>query len=147
MGFGGLQRGQGLAQLVIQLGGVDLGQQRAGFDTLTNVHKPLLHIAADTGVNQRAVVGLQVARQDQAAGLAVGLGVQGVHRCDVVLCTGLGQAFEFRDPAMDAAHGHADGGGQGHATDQHKTRTQTLGLRGFEFVGRGLVLTHRVSFD
>ena len=87
MGFGGLQTGQGLAQLVIQLGGVDFGQQRAGFDTLTNVHKPLFHIAADTGVNQSTAVGFQVARQDQATGLAVGLGVQGVDHGDFVLFT------------------------------------------------------------
>ena len=62
-GLGAGQRRLGLQELLVEVGRLDLGQQLAGLHVRADIDMPGLEVAADAGIDRRAGIGLEPARQ------------------------------------------------------------------------------------
>ncbi len=135
VGLGGGEAGPGLHDLLVEVGGVDLGQDLAGLHRRADVGVPALEVAAGPGVDRGGVEGLDVAGQDQVGVAAARHLGQADGRDGLVAGPGP-QRLVGVDAGGDAG-GHHDGG-----HDQGGGSGQLQAARGDGAFGGDVMIRH-----
>ena len=100
--------GAGLLQLLLELGGVDLGEQLAGFHPGAQLDEPPLEVSAGPRVDRRIDLRLHRSRQDNLLGRRAGLGRDDRDGRDRQLGGLARQLGHGLRPVVDAPERHRD---------------------------------------
>jgi len=117
VGLGRGQIGARLLELVVDLGGLDLGQELPGFDSCTDVHQPALEIAVGARIDRRVDVGLDAAWQDQLLHRGAALGLDHRYCGHIELARLLLQLFLRAQPRQQA---RSQSGGEHEHTQSYR---------------------------